>query len=76
MHQGKYIQHPYKKISNIMQVVFNSCSLREINMKTKTMDLVKYMLRKISRNIKIKLCILSEYMGYWNAYLSFDWSAH
>lgn len=33
-------------------------------MKTKTMDLVKYMLRKISRNIKIKLCILSEYMGY------------
>lgn len=45
-------------------------------MKTKTMDLVKHMLRKISRNIKIKLCILSEYMGYWNAYLSFDWSAH
>lgn len=45
-------------------------------MKTKTMGLVKYMLRKISRNIKIKLCILREYMGYWNAHLSFDWSTH
>lgn len=42
-------------------------------MKIKIMDFVKYMLRKILRNIKIKLCILSEYKGYWNVYFLFDW---